>query len=276
VDHHWLVRCLEVRVTDKKFIRYIVRFLKSGIMEDGEYRNTEKGTPQGGVISPILANIYLHYVLDRWFLSNVSTKSKGYTDLVRYCDDFIICVQYKREAYRIVELIKQRFSKFGLELSEEKTRIVEFGRFANERRAKEGKRAETFNFLGFTHYCSKSRSGKFKVGRKTEKKRFAKALKNVQDFVRKNRSFLKLEEIWKRVKSMLIGHYRYYGVNENGRSLMNFWHWVKRILFKWLNRRSQKKSFNWDKYHLYMKRYPLPQPRIYTNLFDIAFRSEWR
>lgn len=144
VDHYWLKRCIEVRVADGKFIRYIVRFLKSGIMEDGEYRNTEKGTPQGGVISPVLANIYLHYVLDRWFTRNVQGKCKGYTDLIRYCDDFVICTQYKREAYRIMELIKQRFGKFGLELSSEKTRIVEFGRFAVERGSKEGKRAETF------------------------------------------------------------------------------------------------------------------------------------
>lgn len=276
VDHQWLIRCLEVRVADKKLIRYIVRFLKSGIMEDGEYHETEKGTPQGGVISPILANIYLHYVLDRWFILDVQDKCKGYTDLVRYCDDFIICAQHKREAYRILELIKQRFGKFGLELSEEKTRIVEFGRFAVERRAKEGKRAETFNFLGFTHYCSRSRSGKFKVGRKTEKKRFARGLRNVQEFVVNNRNLLKLEEIRKRVKSMLVGHYRYYGVNENSRSLWNFQYEVRRILFKWLNRRSQRRCFNWDEFNVYLKRYPLPQPRIYNNLFEIAYRSEWQ
>lgn len=276
VDHQWLIRCLKVRVADRKFIRYIVRFLKSGIIENGEYHETEKGTPQGGVISPVLANIYLHFVIDRWFIGNVQGKCKGYTDLVRYCDDFIIYAQHKQEAYRILELIKQRFDKFGLELSEEKTRIVEFGRFAVERRAKEGKRPETFNFLGFTHCCSQSRSGKFKVGRKTEKKRFARGLKNVQEFVRNNRNLLKLTEIWKRVKSMLTGHYRYYGVNENSRSLWNFLYEVRRILFKWLNKRSQRRCFNWDKFNVYLKRYPLPQPRIYNNLFNIAYRSEWQ
>jgi group II intron reverse transcriptase/maturase len=276
VDHQWLMRLLEVRVADKKFIRYIARFLKSGVMEDGKYLNTETGTPQGGVISPVLANIYLHYVLDLWFIRNVQDKCKGYTDLVRYCDDFIICAQHKREAYRILELIKQRFEKFGLELSEEKTRIVEFGRHAAERRSKEGKRAETFNFLGFTHYCSRSRSGKFKVGRKTEKKRYARCLKNVQEFVRDNRNLLKQGEICKRVKSMLLGHYQYYGVNENSRSLCNFRYEVTRVLFKWLNRRSQRRCFAWDKFNLFLKRHPLPQPRIYTNLFNIAYRSEWQ
>lgn len=276
VSHDWLIRCMEVRVKDKKFIRYIVRFLKSGIMEDGEYRNTEKGTPQGGVISPVLANIYLHYVLDRWFILNVQDKCKGYTDLVRYCDDFVICAQHEREAYRILELIKQRLRKFGLELSEEKTRVVEFGRFAAERKARKGKRPETFNFLGFTHYCSRSRSGKFKVGRKTEKKRYNKGLKKVQEFVRNNRNLLKLEDLWKRVSTMLIGHYRYYGVNENSRRLESFRCEVTKILFKWINRRSQRRSFNWESFNLYLKRYPLPRPRIYRNLFEIAHRSEWQ
>lgn len=276
VDHKWLKRCIEVRVADKKFIRYIVRFLKSGVMENGKFRSTEKGTPQGGVISPILANIYLHYVLDRWFKRDVQTNCKGYTDLVRFCDDFIICAQYKEEAYRLFKLIKQRFEKFGLALAKEKTKIVEFGRFAVERRLKEGKRAETFNFLGFTHYCSRSYSGKFKVGRKTEKKRYRRGLKNIQDFVRNHRNLLKLEEIWKRVKSMLVGTYRYYGVNENSRSLWKFRYEVIRILFKWLNRRSQRRCFDWVKFNLFLKRHPLPEPRIYNNLFSIAYRSEWQ
>ena len=276
VDHQWLIRFLEVRIADKKFLRYVTRFLKSGIMEEGKYMNTERGTPQGGVISPMLANIYLHYVLDRWFTMNVRDKCKGYTDLVRYCDDFIICAQHEREAHRILELIKQRFEKFGLELSEAKTRVVEFGRLAMDRMSKEGKRVETFYFLGFTHYCSRSRSGKFKVGRKTETKRYARGVKKVQEFVRNSRNLLKLEEIWKRVRLMLIGHYRYYGVNENSRSLSNFRYEVTRVLFKWLNRRSQRRSFCWDKFNLYLKLYPLPQPRIYTNLYEIAYRSEWQ
>jgi len=276
VDHEWLIRCLKIRIADEKFVRYIVRFLKCGVMENDRYRVTDKGTPQGGVISPILANIYLHYVLDLWFIQHAQTKCRGYTDLVRYCDDFIICAKHEREAYGILELIKQRFAKFGLELAEEKTRIVEFGRFAAERRAKKGKRLETFYFLGFTHYCNKSREGKFKVGRKTEKKRFARGLKNVKEFVKNNRNLLKLEDIWKRVKLMLIGHYRYYGVNENSRSLWNFRCEVTKILFKWLNRRSQRKSFGWNKFNQLLKWHPLPVPRIYNNLYNIAHRSEWQ
>jgi len=276
VDHYWLMRALKVRVTDRRFLWYVERFLKSGVMEDGEYHETEVGTPQGGTISPVLANIYLHYVLDRWFMRTIQVKCPGYTDLVRYCDDFVICAQRKNEAYRILELIKQRFNKFGLELSEEKTRIVEFGRFAAANRAKEGKRAETFNFLGFTHYCSTGRNGKFKVGRKTEKKRYQRSLKKVKEFVKNNRNLLKQEEIWKRVKSMLTGHFRYYGVNENYRSLRNFLYEVTKILFKWLNRRSQRRSFNWDKFNLYLKKYPLPNPRVYNNLYEIANRSEWQ
>ncbi len=276
VNHQWLIRFLEVRVADKKFLRYVSRFLKSGVMEEGKYMDTEKGTPQGGVISPLLANIYLHYVLDRWYTKDVQNKCRGFTDLVRYCDDFVICAQHEREAYRILELIEQRFAKFGLELSEEKTRIVEFGRHAMERKMKEGQHTETFDFLGFTHYCSRSRKGTFKVGRKTEKKRYTRSLKKIRKFVKGTRNLLKREEIWKRVKLMLLGHYRYYGVNENGRSLQNLRYEVVRMLFKILNRRSQRKSFCWDKFNLYLKLYPLPQPKIYTNLYEIAFRSEWQ
>jgi group II intron reverse transcriptase/maturase len=275
VNHEALIRCLEERISDERFIRYIVRFLKSGIMEDGKYLKTGMGTPQGGVISPILANIYLHYALDKWYMKENVSLAEGYVKLIRYADDFIVCAQHKSDAERILRELRSRLDRCHLELSEEKTRLVRFGRYAqrkwDEERGKGNKRSSnwrpgTFNFLGFTHYCGKSRRGKFKVSRRTEKKRFMRSAKRVSIWLKSQRNRRKLKEIWYRAGQMLSGHYRYYGVTENSRQIHNFYDKMQRLLFKWLNRRSQKKSMNWEKFKEYLKAYPLPKPRIYHNL----------
>jgi group II intron reverse transcriptase/maturase len=271
VDHDWMKRFIEERVSDKKFVRYIQRFLKSGVMESGKYIKTVKGTPQGGVVSPILANIYLHYVLDLWFEKEVKVKSRGSAEMVRYADDFVICVQYRKEAEQILEAIRRRLRKFGLELSEEKTRILEFGRKTQQECRSRGNKPGTFNFLGFTHYCARTRNGRFKVGRKTEKKRYAGGLKKIAVWLKTNRSKLELKEIWNKVSSMLTGHFRYFGVSDNFKMLNRFHNEVERTLYKWLNRRSQRKSFNWDKFCIYLKGFPLPKPKIYHNLYNYAF-----
>jgi len=271
VDHDWMKRCIEERVSDRKFVRYIQRFLKSGIMEAGKYIKTVKGTPQGGIASPILANIYLHYVLDSWFEKEVKTKSRGSAEMVRYADDFVICVQHRKEAEQILEAVRRRLWKFGLELSEEKTRILEFGRKTQEECRARGNKPGTFNFLGFTHYCTRTRSGRFKVARRTEKKRYARGIKKITIWLKINRSKLELKEIWNRVSSMLAGHFRYFGVSDNYKMLNIFHNEVERILYKWLNRRSQRKSFEWDKFNIYLKRFPLPKPKIYHNLYNYAF-----
>ena len=271
VNHDWMKRCIEERVSDRKFIRYIQRFLKSGVMEAGKYIKTVKGTPQGGVVSPILANIYLHYVLDLWFENEIKVKSRGSAEMVRYADDFVICVQYRKETEQILEAVGRRLRKFGLELSEEKTRIIEFGRKAQEDSRSRGNKPGTFNFLGFTHYCTRTRSGKFKVARKTEKKRYARGLKKIATWLKINRSQLELKEIWNRVSSMLSGHFRYFGVSDNFKTLNRFHNEVERTLYKWLNRRSQKKSFDWDKFCIYLKCFPLPKPKIYHSLYNYAF-----
>jgi group II intron reverse transcriptase/maturase len=284
VNHEALKRCLEKRISDERFIRYIVRFLKSGIMEDGKYFDTEMGTPQGGVVSPILANIYLHYALDKWYVKEIMRSVEGFVKLIRYADDFIVCVQYKKDAERILRELSSRLGRCHLELSEEKTRLVRFGRYAqrkwDEAKVKGNKkssnmrwRPETFNFLGFTHYCGKSRSGKFKVCRKTEKKRFIRSTKKAKMWLKSQRSRLKLEEIWHKVGQILNGHYRYFGVSENSRQINNFYDKMQRLLFKWLNRRSQKRSITWEKFREYLKAYPLPRPRIYHNLPKYALKS---
>jgi len=265
VSHEWMIKFLEHRINDKNLIRIIVRFLKSGVMENGKYMKTEKGTPQGGIISPILANIYLHYVLDLWFKKVLRKQLRGYAEIVRYADDFLILVEYKEDSEKALAMLRERLAKFDLELSEAKTSVVRFGKTADK--DIDSNKPGTFDFLGFTHYCDKSRKGYFKVGRKTSKKRFSRSLREINDFLRKNRNRYKLSELWKKLKQKLLGHYHYYGVSENSSSISNF-HWkVTELIFKWLNRRSQKKSFNWEEFNMYLVKYPLPVPKIYVSFY---------
>ena len=277
VDHDKLKALLEMRISDRKFLRYIVRFLKSGIMEEGKYLPTTKGTPQGGTISPILANIYLHYTLDLWIERTVKPHSRGYVQMVRYADDFVVLVENEWEAIKLLEALERRLKRYGLELSKEKTRLIKFGKYANNE--KDGNNngngtppvpPGTFNFLGFTHYMSRTRKGKFKIGRKTERKRFARSVRNVKEFIKRNRNQLKRAEIWKRVNQMLNGHYRYYGVSDNSRQIANFYYRVERLLFKWLNRRSQRRSMNWEEFARYKRIFPLYKPKIHCNLYQVA------
>ena len=269
VDHSWLRRCLEERISDQKLIRYIVRFLKAGVMEDGQRYETEKGTPQGGIISPILANIYLHYVLDLWIIKVIKRQSRGIVIMVRYADDFIICVQYQDEAEWILTELRKRLAKFGLELAADKTKIVSFGRFAVENARKQGQRAGTFNFLGFTHFCDETRTGKFKVGRTTDRKKLSAKLKAMKDWLKAIRNLAAVKEWWTTLGAKLRGHFQYYGVSGNFRGIKRFYFLTIRMVFKWLNRRSQKKSYNWESFTKYLTRYPLPKPKIYHNFYTL-------
>jgi group II intron reverse transcriptase/maturase len=259
VDQKWLVKFLEHNISDKELIRLIVRMLKSGVMEDGAYQPSEKGTPQGGIVSPILANIYLHYVLDLWIEKAVKKQSRGYVGMVRYADDFIICVEDEEESQRIVEMLKERFAKFKLELSSEKTKVISFGRKA--------KRQETFNFLGFTHFNDKTRKGGYKVGRKTDKARYTRAIKSINQWLKTTRNMLKIQELWKLITLKLRGHFQYYGVSGNYRGILRYYKQACVIVKKWLNRRSQKRSFNWVEMNEYFLRYPLPKPKIHHNFY---------
>ncbi len=265
VGHKWIVKFLEHRISDRNLIRLIVRFLKSGIMEESKYWETEKGTPQGGIISPVLSNIYLHYVLDLWVQKEVKKKSKGYVEMTRYADDFIILVEKKEEAYKILEVLRKRLNKFGLTLSEEKTRILTFGR-----RTQKEEKPNTFDFLGFTHFNDKTRKGSYKVGRKTSKKKFRMKMQGINQWLKSVRCRLSPEEIWKVTKAKLIGHYRYYGVSGNYRMIAKYNYNVIRKLFYWLNRRSQRRNINWESFRKYLTRYPLPSPKIYVNLYTLA------
>jgi len=267
VNHEWMMKFLQERITDINLLRLIKRFLIAGIMEEGKYRETEKGTPQGGILSPVLANVYLHYVLDLWIEKIVKRHCKGYVEYVRYADDFIICVQCKEESTKILKALKGRLKRFGLELAEDKTRVIEFGRYAKENAKRKGNKPETFNFLGFTHYCDIGRNGYFKIGRKTDRKKFSMKLKEINKWLKQIRCTTKSREWWNTVKLKLRGHYQYYGVSGNYRSINKFYEIVRKLIFKWLNRRSQRRSFTWENYAKYLQRYSLPKPKIYHNFY---------
>ena len=267
VDHEWMMKFLGVRINDPNFLRLIKRFLKNGYMEEGRLHATEEGTPQGGVVSPMLANVYLHYALDLWMEKVVKPQCRGAIEIVRYADDFVICVQYKDEAIKILAALKERLKKFKLELAEDKTRLIEFGRFAKQNALTKGQRTATFNFLGFTHFIDKTRKGGYKLGRKTEGKKLRVKLKEMNEWLKSSRNMYPIEDIWKTLKAKLRGHFQYYGVSGNFRSIRNFEHLSKKLTLKWLNRRSQKKSFTWESFTAYLKRHPLPMAAIHHNFY---------
>jgi len=270
IDHGWLMRCLRERIRDTSLLRLIGRFLKAGVMEEGKYIEVNKGTPQGGIISPILANIYLHYILDLWFEKAVKKQFKGYAQLIRYGDDFIVCFQSSREAKDFEEMLGQRLDKFGLRIAEGKSRVIGFGRYEWEKAQQEGKRVASFDFLGFTHYCDKTRRGKFKLGRKTSSKRFRQKLKATNQWLRSVRNQVKLAEWWKVLGLKLVGHYRYYGMSGNLSALRKFSRETSKLAYKWINRRSQRKSFTFAQYCKFKKYNPLPEPKIYHLTYTLS------
>ena len=267
VSHEWLIKFLKVRIDDPSFLLLISRFLKAGYVEEGQLVLAKEGTPQGGNLSPILSNIFLHYVLDLWFEAVVKTYVNGECYMVRYADDFICMVQNDNDAKRIEQALRNRFERFGLELHPEKTRTISFGRFEKERAQKQKRRSNTFNFLGFTHYCGKSRKGTFIVGRKTSQKKFRQKLAEITKWLKDIRDVNKCKLWWATLIAKLRGHYQYYGVSGNSRSLNLFYYKTEQATFKWLNRCSQKTRFNWKGFAEYLKHYPLPKPRIMNSFY---------
>ena len=267
VDHEWLIKCVEQHIKDPRIIRLIKRFLRAGIIEKTEFEETTEGTPQGSILSPILANIYMYYILTLWFERKVKKNLKGECYITIYADDFVCCFQYKHEAELFMnKLLPERLKKFNLEVAEEKTRLIEFGRFAKER-SKNGK-VDTFDFLGFTHYCGKSKKGYFRVKRKTSKKKLNKSIKEFRIWIRNNRN-LRATTIIKLLNIKLRGYYQYYGITDNGESLNKFLHVIKRTLWKWLNRRSQRRSYTSIEFAQLLKSYPLIRAKICVNIYDI-------
>lgn len=268
VDHDQLMEFLAHRIADNRVLRHIKRFLKAGISEDGACRASDRGTPQGGVISPLLANIYLHYTLDLWFQRRFHKSCTGTARLIRYADDYVACFEQEADAIRFRKEMEERLNRFGLEIAPEKSRSLEFGPCA-QKKAKErgGRKAECFDFLGFTHYCTTTRSGKrFRVGRKTISKRMSAKLKAYKQWIRANRT-LPTAEIMRTTANKLRGHYAYYGVSGNGKSISCYAYEVRQLLFKWLGRRGKRGSLSYAKFDLLLKRFPLPGPRIMVKLW---------
>jgi group II intron reverse transcriptase/maturase len=267
VGHDRLMNLIGKRITDEKFLRYLVRFLKAGYVESGVLKEAKQGTPQGGNLSPLLANIFLHYVLDEWFEKELKPQLKGQCYIVRYCDDFVILVQYQNEAQLVMNQLQERFKEYGLELNAQKTRAISFGRYEHENALRQGRKSNTFDFLGFMHYCAVTRTGKFKVSRRTSAKSFRRSYKAIYNWLKAARNAISLKELLAQLKSKITGHYQYYGVSENYRRLEEYYYRVTGMLFKMLNRRCQKKSFDWEGFHGYLKRFPLPRPRIAHNFY---------
>jgi RNA-directed DNA polymerase len=263
VDFDWLERMLRHHVKDPKVLVLVRRFLRAGVMKDGRRIATTMGTPQGGVISPLLANVYLHYVLDAWFAKAVVPQCRGEAYLVRYVDDFVACFQCREDAVRFYGALPQRLRKFKLEIAPEKTRMLEFGRFALQAAKCRGEtKTAVFDFLGFTHYCGISRKGRFKLKWRTCKQRFRKSLRAAKEWLMTNRT-MPLKELWVSVMQKLRGHYAYYGVSDNGRWLKRYRFTLLRLVWQWLNRRSQRGSFTWKRYWQYVESHqPVPWMRL--------------
>ena len=256
VEHAFLREFVKKRVRDGVILRTIGKWLKAGVMEDGMIHYPEKGTPQGGVISPLLSNIYLHEVLDVWFEQEVRPRLEGKAKLIRYADDYVILCTSERDAQRIEAVLPKRFGKYGLKIHEEKTRLLNFRRPMGG-----GGKSETFGFLGFTHYWGKSRKGHWVVKRKTAKKKLKAAIRRVYEWCREHRHD-PVKEQWRALGVKLTGHYQFYGITCNSRSLSSFHEAVKRSWRKWLNRRSREKDMPWERFERLLQRYPLPRPRI--------------
>ncbi|WP_237342892.1 reverse transcriptase domain-containing protein [Wolbachia endosymbiont of Folsomia candida] len=270
IQHKWLMKCLKERIADPNLLWLIKRFLKAGIVEAGCYKTTEQGTPQGGIVSPVLANIYLHYVLDLWFEKKFKPKARGCIQLIRFCDDFVVGCEREEDAKEFLELLKQRLSKFGLEIAENKTKIVKFGKKEWYQAEREKRKTASFNFLGFTHYCGKSRNGKLTMKQKTSKISLARKIKEIKEWLKMVRSHVCLKEWWQKLKAKLIGHYNYFGISGNYRCLFQFYRPVTKLAFKWINRRSHKKSMDWKQFSHYLKVNPLPKPKVYVSLYTRA------
>jgi group II intron reverse transcriptase/maturase len=261
LDHGWLLRFVEHRVGDPRILSLVRKWLKAGVMEDGAYEECEVGTPQGGSISVLLSNIYLHYVLDLWFEKAIKPRLEGRCYLIRYIDDFIVCFEDKHDAERFIKVLEKRLAKFALTLEPSKTRLIEFGRCALQNAKAKNKKPETLYFLGFTHYCTTNRKGKFQVGRRTEISRLKRSINKLHNKLREIRHW-KLEDQVDKINQVIRGHYNYYGMGGNYRSLLKTYTEARWCLKKMLSSRSWKGYVTWELFNKIMMKYPILRPYI--------------
>jgi len=255
---------LTKRIVDKDVLRLIGKWIRVGVIDEGRLLRTADGIYQGSVISPLLANVYLHEVLDCWIERQVKPRMRGEVTLVRYADDFVLCFEYRDDAERVYEVLPKRFARYGLKLNLNKTRLISFGRSEPGLSKREGRKPNTFNFLGFTFYCSTSREGRFTVKSKTMSRRLSQRLKRVGVWCRRNRHLPFIKQ-WQHVVRVLRGHYNYYGIRANYQSLRQFYQGTIWLWWKWLGRRSQRAAIPMEKFFVILKRHPLPRPRITQN-----------
>jgi group II intron reverse transcriptase/maturase len=257
IDHGHLRELLRQRVVDGVVTRLIGKWLRAGVMEEGVVLHPESGSPQGGVISPLLANIYLHGVLDTWWATDVLPRLRGRAFMVRYADDFVMVFGDRRDAERVHAVLPKRLARFGLALHPEKTRLIPFGHPADRRNPEPG----TFDFVGFTLLWGRSRQGRWTLRRKTAKGRFSRALRALNEWMSRARH-VPLREQAATLAAKLRGHFNYYGTKRNSASISRFYYEARRLWKKWLSRRSQRARLTWDKYARILQRYPLPRPRV--------------
>jgi RNA-directed DNA polymerase len=261
VNHEWLLRMIAHRIADPRILRLIRLWLEAGVLEDGRWSSTEEGTPQGSSISPILANVFLHYVLDLWVHQWRRRHARGRVIIVRYADDFVMGFQYASDARAMAAALRDRVGEFSLTLHEEKTRLIEFGRLPSLGRERSGlRRCATFAFMGFTHYCGRTRDGRFVVKRQTQSKRLTKKLQELRQEARQRRHTpIADQHTW--LSQVLRGHYAYFGLPSNFRLLMTFHEEVRKLWQRALRRRSQR-NLTWDRFNSLLERFPLPRPKV--------------
>jgi RNA-directed DNA polymerase len=266
VNHQWLMKFLSKRIGDNRVLRLIHRMLKSGIMEDGLVQASEEGTPQGSIISPLLSNVYLHYTLDQWFSRKVTKGCQGEAYFFRYADDFVACFQYKSEAETFRRRLGQRLECVHLQLAEEKTNCIPFGRFARADAAAKGRKPGEFTFLGFTFYCGKTRKGWFKVKRRTSRKKMGQSLRKFTEWAKESRTKLRKGEMLRRAKARIKGHLNHYAITDNGRMCHTYLYLATRILFKWINRKSQRRAYTWKEFNQVLEWVEWPTARIQVQM----------
>jgi group II intron reverse transcriptase/maturase len=263
IEHQLLEDILKEKIKDPKFMRYISRMFKSGVLAEGDLTINEEGVPQGSICSPVMSNIFAHFAIDTWIEEMVKPVCKGSVELFRYADDGVICCQYEADALRIRQTLGKRLEKFKLQLNEEKTKLVSFDKKAAAQGIKQG----TFDFLGFTFYWGRSKTGRIIPKLRTRSKTLTTKLKKVNEWAKLIRNARPLKAIWKTLKAKMRGHIQYYGVTHNSGKVNQFIQGTRRIMFKWLNKRSQRKSFTWKKFELFIERNPLPKARIVHQMF---------
>ena len=275
LDHQWMMRFVEHRVGDPRILSLIRRWLKVGVLEAGQVHASTEGTPQGGSISVLLSNVYLHYVLDLWFAKAIKPKLRGEAYLVRYIDDFVVCVAHRQDAEPFHRMLSQRLSKFQLELEPTKTRLIAVGRVAARDAAHQGrKKPDTLYFLGFTHYCTRNRNGGFKVGRKTEKTRLQRSRAHLQDTMRAMRHD-PVDVPVQVLNQLLQGHYAYYGMAGNMRALIPVYQATESYWHRLLSSRSQKSSVTWTEFQALKQRFPLKRPQLFLSYQDLHRYAIW-